>query len=456
MVVRAECGQYECELSALIDGELSAARREVIQAHVSACGACRALVHTLQTNRDELFALPRVRAPESLAMFIRQRAERRALFGDAEWVPRGRFWLWFARISASAALVFAGAFVSWRLFVATRVPEVSPGGRSAVVENQRTARAIAGSEDIAGGTGEQPRVASGVESGARPFAANAGPHDAGAVAEPTAKTVAIVAEDTIAVTCAPANEEQYALVLAALRQHVAAALMERTMRVSIAPRLPGSAGDVFDARIVEFEEPLDGGTGVKIRLRIPASSAPTMLAMFEQAAPKCVRVNVPWSRRDQIAQVLFAQNPPIEPDQPTTGSKEVLAQTLETWLTRELANLNREARRLAASQPNKLPAAIADGGREESSAWNGVDENKRSQDSERLPAPAVIGDVEHSSGEFRVPESLARIPKMVYNKGGALVQSLFGALMESPAPATKIDAVILELELLAPYRSDAD
>lgn len=455
-MIRSDCGQIESELSALIDGELSAPRREAAQAHVFQCEACRALLHTLQCNRDDLLRLPRVNAPESLAMFIKQRAERRAQFGDAEAVPRGRFWLWFARVSASAALVFSGAFVSWRLFLATRTPDANPPTAvTAPFENQRIARRAPSPSspiDYAPTIRAEPDTA--VANRARSRSASAADREAGVpavVADPG--VVEIIAEDTIAVICAPATCEQYAHVVGALRQYVAAVLMERSMRAAVAPQVVGKERDIFDARRVEFEEALHAEKGMRITLRIAAAQAPAMLAMFEQVAPKCVRVNVPWSRRDQIAQVLFSQEPPPEAPENARGPKDVFAQSLESWLSQELGNLRREANRIASSRPSRFPA---DGeltghdpsGETRSNTTGDAGIRASGPESMHEPRPAAVASP--LNPEFPLPESFVRIPKMVYTQGGALVQSLFGALIEVPAPATKIDAIILEIELLAP------
>ena len=56
------------DLSALLDGELEAARRERVESHLETCAACRAAIDELRAVRAALAALPRAQTPRSFAL----------------------------------------------------------------------------------------------------------------------------------------------------------------------------------------------------------------------------------------------------------------------------------------------------------------------------------------------------------------------------------------------------
>lgn len=460
-MAKTDCGTFENDLSALIDQELDPARRESVEAHLAACSACRELVDDLRSQRAQFAGLPRIRAPESLAMFIHHRAERRALFGEAEAVPRGRFWLWFARVSASAAIILAGAFVSWRLFVATHAPVAESqtsveAGRD--YENPRLARRTG---DMAARGVEVPSAVERTPTDSVPddpalSAASVG----GEVAPPvvvgrSASTPEeMLTEDTIAITCAPATLEQYALLLSAFRQHAMTVLVEQMTRAVLSrnrPPMPEPA--MLDARLAEIDESDGQVRGARLTLRVNAAVVPTYLATFEQIAPQCVRVNVPWSRREQIARVLFAQEPLEDRAPVRSPSPDVFAQTLESWLSREFRALRDEALRATSRSPAATPAPRSAGMNTDKdsklpgSASAGIAVEKpddaagarRSVDTSRNAAP-----------ELRVPDTLVRMPNVVYRHGASLVQSLFGGLLDVESGRTPPDTILLEIEILPP------
>lgn len=441
-MAKTDCETFENDLSALIDQELDSARRESIESHLAACSACRVLLDELRSQRAQLAAMPRIRAPESLAMFIRHRAERRALFGEAEAVPRGRFWLWFSRISASAALIMAGAFISWRLFIATHAPvsdSTVPGATS--YENPRVARRpenppakLSDSPAVAARRSPEFATTARVEPD-EPVPEKADVAPAVAAGDPQEE---IPSEDTIAISCAPVTSEQYALLLSVLRQHATAVLMERAMLAALSRnRAAMPEPMMFDARRAETDQVGGQARSTRITLRVNAAVVPTYLALFEQIAPQCVRVNVPWSRREQIARVLFAQEPPeIHTSVRIPPSREVFAQTLESWLSREFRALRDEAFRSATR-----PAASA-------AANRGA--TMMDQENER-PAAVAGRDVSGASPpELRVPETLTRLPGAVYRRGTALVQSLLGGLLGPESKPTPPDTILLDIEILMP------
>jgi len=68
----AECSDIQAELSAYLDGELTAQERSTLEAHLSACPQCRAALEELRSVTSDMSDLPRVAAPSSLMTKIRR------------------------------------------------------------------------------------------------------------------------------------------------------------------------------------------------------------------------------------------------------------------------------------------------------------------------------------------------------------------------------------------------
>ena len=68
----AECSDIQAELSAYLDGELTAQERSTLEAHLSACPQCRAALDELRSVATVMSELPRVSAPSSLMTKIRR------------------------------------------------------------------------------------------------------------------------------------------------------------------------------------------------------------------------------------------------------------------------------------------------------------------------------------------------------------------------------------------------
>jgi negative regulator of sigma E activity len=89
-----DCVGYEEDLSALIDGELGAAREAEVRRHASRCARCSAQLDNLQRVGDALRAVPTPDLPWNLESRLRARIEedraerRRVVLGVAPRAPR--------------------------------------------------------------------------------------------------------------------------------------------------------------------------------------------------------------------------------------------------------------------------------------------------------------------------------------------------------------------------------
>lgn len=104
----------ESELSAYLDGELDAARRQEVQRRLAESEEARALLEELRAISDGLGGLPRHRAPDDLPARLGRHAERRLLLGEDRARRRLRLTWWAARVGAAAAVLVACVFVGWR------------------------------------------------------------------------------------------------------------------------------------------------------------------------------------------------------------------------------------------------------------------------------------------------------------------------------------------------------
>lgn len=105
------------ELNAYIDGELDAAARARVEAHLESCAACREAVDELRTVSQALQALPRAQAPRSFAL-------REA---DVEPMP-ARQAGWLAGATPLLGGVATVAFLAFFVLVGVDVADRSSGG----------------------------------------------------------------------------------------------------------------------------------------------------------------------------------------------------------------------------------------------------------------------------------------------------------------------------------------
>ncbi|MFO0838941.1 MAG: zf-HC2 domain-containing protein [Phycisphaerae bacterium] len=118
------CDTYRADLSALLDNELTAARRAEVERHVAGCAACARELAETRSLIEALRALPRAKAPAGLTEMARRRGG--ASTGEA---ARGggqaRLLRIYARATSIAAVIGLCAFASWTLFYSesTSTPE---------------------------------------------------------------------------------------------------------------------------------------------------------------------------------------------------------------------------------------------------------------------------------------------------------------------------------------------
>src|SRR5262249_40081808 len=100
----------EARLCAYIDGELSAAERDEIEAHMAANPSHGALLQDLMRHRARLRQLPREMAPRDLMEGFQAQLEREALLGSDELEPARTILginRWPQILSAAAILLLA-------------------------------------------------------------------------------------------------------------------------------------------------------------------------------------------------------------------------------------------------------------------------------------------------------------------------------------------------------------
>lgn len=104
----------ESDLSAYLDQELSAARRQKVEEHLHGCPACQARLAELRTLKQTLRSLPEAAAPRSFALTPEQarRPQPQPAYAIARVYP-------VLRNAAAAAAVLFFAFVAADVFVST-------------------------------------------------------------------------------------------------------------------------------------------------------------------------------------------------------------------------------------------------------------------------------------------------------------------------------------------------
>ncbi|HYG75000.1 MAG TPA: zf-HC2 domain-containing protein [Planctomycetota bacterium] len=70
--IMAGCEDFEADLSAFLDGELTAQEKSALEQHLSGCLACRRTLETLRTVSGAVGDVPRVKAPPSLLEKVRK------------------------------------------------------------------------------------------------------------------------------------------------------------------------------------------------------------------------------------------------------------------------------------------------------------------------------------------------------------------------------------------------
>lgn len=116
---RRKRDNLETDLSAHLDGELSAERAREVEQFLAESDDARRTLDDLRDIADLLATLPRRSAPDALAAAMSRHAERRPLFDDRQAARRSRVIKLFARLSAAAAVIAAGVFVGYQVLQPT-------------------------------------------------------------------------------------------------------------------------------------------------------------------------------------------------------------------------------------------------------------------------------------------------------------------------------------------------
>ncbi len=91
------------DISAFLDGELDAPRRERADAHMAACAVCRGELESLRHMKAVLSSAPRKNMPAELALAL----ERRLVAGSSRWktLLKPAFWVPVGAVAAAAVTV---------------------------------------------------------------------------------------------------------------------------------------------------------------------------------------------------------------------------------------------------------------------------------------------------------------------------------------------------------------
>lgn len=129
------CSRIEAELSAYLDGELTAPQHAAVEAHLANCAACRQVLTELREVAQCVSRLPRAKAPAALAdelrgLVVRRQAVR--IVGAAPARTTGTLvsgWVIARRFSAAAAAILL-CIIFGRVSIDPVAPEVETHDRS--------------------------------------------------------------------------------------------------------------------------------------------------------------------------------------------------------------------------------------------------------------------------------------------------------------------------------------
>lgn len=183
------------DLSAYLDGELSAERAREIERLLAERPELRQQLEALRAVANQLSRLPRHRAPDALVAAMQRAAERHELFDSPRPVRHARILRIGLRITAVAAMLVGGVFIGWN---ALRSSTTAPGDGVNVGHPDAHAPArefgrVATSEELhrKDGVARSPVLSDGPTAAEVPVTA-----DKLAAAEPAARpAVGLIAED---------------------------------------------------------------------------------------------------------------------------------------------------------------------------------------------------------------------------------------------------------------------
>jgi len=111
----ATCEQIQTELSAYLDGEIAAAERGSVEAHVKDCAVCREALKDLEMVRRALADLPKLKAPAALASRVRHGLSHTTsapqTVATLSFETPRRHSIWRPALIAAAAVVMAGVIL---------------------------------------------------------------------------------------------------------------------------------------------------------------------------------------------------------------------------------------------------------------------------------------------------------------------------------------------------------
>ena len=124
-----EHNNLEADLSAYLDGELSASRTQAVEHLLAESAETRRTLEDLRQVRDQLTALPRLQLPAEPADSLVRRAEKELISRSAPAARRARLLRLFGPLTAVAAVLVVGLFIGYQAlepYLATRLNSPTP------------------------------------------------------------------------------------------------------------------------------------------------------------------------------------------------------------------------------------------------------------------------------------------------------------------------------------------
>lgn len=143
--MKRECDKFVGDLSALIDGELTASSRAEIEAHVAGCTDCRTRVAELQKLSAGIAALPKVQPPPEFLADVRRRIAKRDRRPEAHWWIR-MIWSPWVELPVKVAAIVAILVGLAALLTPADNTRLNRGQRLDVAQAKKPAEAEVGGE----------------------------------------------------------------------------------------------------------------------------------------------------------------------------------------------------------------------------------------------------------------------------------------------------------------------
>ncbi|HSL21882.1 MAG TPA: anti-sigma factor [Vicinamibacterales bacterium] len=246
--MNAPCEHFAEAISALADGTLDAADRPRLEAHLEACGECRALLDDLRALRRDAAALGP--APLPTALWPRVAARLREQ-GVREWAAtgsRGAFWQWAAIAAVLLLAVGVSLMVTWT----RRPPSATPthaddATRTAAAGNAAAAPSVQSVEaELKMAEEHYERAISGLEQVASSDQGSLDPQVAATVKRNLEVIDQAIAESRSALSAEPQNQPARESLFEALRRKIG--ILQDTIALMNEMRKGNQAGA---AQIVE-------------------------------------------------------------------------------------------------------------------------------------------------------------------------------------------------------------